>query len=385
MYCRSALLLLRRCVTARHVTSAGIKSRSSVLSSGYRAVLQPTWIQTRCLPSLSQTLSALTSKQRALCTQATSNDEYESLDDSKSDTKPERQVHIVQVRGLPWTCTAQDIMEFFSECRICGGVSGIHITLNRYGRNSGRAFIEMEREEDVINALKMHREYLGARYIEVKEVHENEARALLKQVMEGPSPKKEVRLRGLPFTCTEADIASFFSGLEIAENGIHMVTDRGRKTGVAFVSFTTEEAVEEALLRDKGEMGTRYIEVFPCQDYDWSRLKSSQSPQMNHQYGEKVAFDRYKTPKTGSALSSSLSKHFIHMRGLPFNISGRDVVMFFSPLSVSKILIEYNPDGMPSGEASVYFSCHQHTIEAMSRDKKYMGQRYIELFLNSED
>lgn len=52
------------------------------------------------------------------------------------------------------------------ECRIRDGVKGIHLTFNRMGRPSGRAFIEMEHEEDINKALEKHRQYLGPRYVE---------------------------------------------------------------------------------------------------------------------------------------------------------------------------------------------------------------------------
>lgn len=53
-----------------------------------------------------------------------------------------------------------------SECRIREGVTGIHLPLDRQGRSTGRAFIELEHEEDVGKALEKHRQYLGPRYIE---------------------------------------------------------------------------------------------------------------------------------------------------------------------------------------------------------------------------
>lgn len=50
------------------------------------------------------------------------------------------------------------------------------------------------------------------------------------------------------------------------------------------------------------------------------------------------------------------------------------LLQFFSPLVVSKILIECGPDGRPSGEADVYFSCHQDAMAAMSRDRQHIGE-----------
>ncbi|TDH13200.1 hypothetical protein EPR50_G00054990 [Perca flavescens] len=60
------------------------------------------------------------------------------------------------------------------------------------------------------------------------------------------------------------------------------------------------------------------------------------------------------------------------MRGLPFQVSGEDIVKFFFPLIVSKILIECGPEGRLSGEADVYFSCHQDALTAMSRDRQHI-------------
>lgn len=45
-------------------------------------------------------------------------------------------------------------------------MKGIHFVVNRMGRPSGTAFIEMEHEEDVKKALEKHRQYLGPRYVE---------------------------------------------------------------------------------------------------------------------------------------------------------------------------------------------------------------------------
>lgn len=131
-------------------------------------------------------------------TGGTYEDDYPPLPAYHPESEPEtREVYIVQVKGLPWSCTTQDLLQFFSggslrsglyfvttqymnklnkiimfciyhvpECRIRDGVKGIHLTLDRLGRPSGRAFIEMEHEEDVSKALEKHRQYLGPRYVE---------------------------------------------------------------------------------------------------------------------------------------------------------------------------------------------------------------------------
>ncbi|XP_045931489.1 G-rich sequence factor 1 isoform X2 [Micropterus dolomieu] len=391
---KSLLFLLQRCVAVRQVTlSTGIKTRSSVLSGRCGFIQQRTWTSTTgtvCLQRLCQLQSAVKTSRYSFCNKAGApcENEYPPLPAYQSDSEPEKkEVYIVQVKGLPWSCSAQDLLQFFSECRIRDGLKGIHLTVDKLGRPSGRAFIEMEHEEDVSKALEKHRQYLGPRYVEVFEVTNSDAEVILKKAAHTPSSDGVVRLRGLPFTCTVADIVQFFSGLDIVENGITIVMDhKGRNSGEGFVRFSSQEAADEALRRDREVIGNRYIEVFPSRSDEihssWRKRTSSASPQTSPQSANRRTASQT-NPKAGSPLSSALPLHYIHMRGLPFQVSGEDVVKFFFPLAVSKILIECGPDGRPSGEADVYFSCHQDAVAAMSRDRQHIGERYIELFLNS--
>lgn len=69
-------------------------------------------------------------------------------------------------------------------------------------------------------------------------------------------------MRGLPWSASEADVAMFFSGLDIIPGGIHLIHDHtGRPSGVAYVEFSSPEEVHSALQRHNGFIGSRYIEV----------------------------------------------------------------------------------------------------------------------------
>lgn len=74
--------------------------------------------------------------------------------------------YIVKLRGLPWSATTDDILKFFRNCKIAGGIFGIHMTTSREGRPSGEAFVEFEDAEDLEIALHKDREHIGSRYIE---------------------------------------------------------------------------------------------------------------------------------------------------------------------------------------------------------------------------
>uniref|UniRef100_A0A672K4Q0 RRM domain-containing protein n=1 Tax=Sinocyclocheilus grahami TaxID=75366 RepID=A0A672K4Q0_SINGR len=86
---------------------------------------------------------------------------------------------------------------------------------------------------------------------------------------------------------------------------------------------------------------------------------------------------------TANSSSISTTHNFIHMRGLPYDATGEDIVKFFVPIRLVKVLVEYGPDGRPTGEADAYFRTHQDAVLAMSKDREYIMKRYVELFLNS--
>lgn len=49
-------------------------------------------------------------------------------------------------------------------------------------------------------------------------------------------------------------------------------------------------------------------------------------------------------------------------------------MQFFSPLIMSKILLECGSNGRLTGEADVFFTCHQDAVTAMSKDRKHIGK-----------
>ncbi|XP_066474162.1 heterogeneous nuclear ribonucleoprotein H isoform X2 [Tiliqua scincoides] len=346
--------------------------------------------------------------------------------------------YVVKVRGLPWSCSADEVQRFFSECKILNGSSGVRFIYTREGRPSGEAFVELETEEDVKLALKKDRETMGHRYVEVFKSNNVEMDWVLKHT--GPnSPDTAndgfVRLRGLPFGCSKEEIVQFFSGLEIVPNGITLPVDfQGRSTGEAFVQFASQEIAEKALKKHKERIGHRYIEIFKSSraevrtHYDPPRkLMAMQRPgpydrpgvgRGYNSLGRGSGFERMRRGAygggyggyddyngyndgygfgsdrfgrgmsdhrygDGSSTFQSTTGHCVHMRGLPYRATENDIYNFFSPLNPVRVHIEIGPDGRVTGEADVEFATHEDAVAAMSKDKANMQHRYVELFLNS--
>ncbi|XP_073456773.1 G-rich sequence factor 1 isoform X1 [Aquarana catesbeiana] len=361
-------------------------------------------------------------------------DDYPPLPDydPHAVTGDPKKMFIVRARGLPWSCTAEDVLNFFSECNVSNGIDGVHFIFNRDGKPRGDAIIEFETADDLTKALEQHKKFMGQRYVEVFEMSHKDAELLLHRIQASTSPTRmssmpqsaqalpaspndtTVRLRGLPYSCTEQDIINFFSGLSIADEGITFVLDqRGRKSGEAFVQFVSQENAEQALQKHKQEIGSRYIEIFPSRRSEIQNarlnfrrkkavtfapsMKDFYEPDINHGSKDMHAdvatenndIDEYVKEMSGKCMDSQdftvgLPVHDIHIRGLPFHVSGQDIANFFHPVMPLKINIEFSADaGGTSGEAVVRFLTHEDAIAAMAKNRCHMQQGYLELFLNS--
>ncbi|KAK2096404.1 Heteroproteinous nuclear ribonucleoprotein H2 [Saguinus oedipus] len=338
-----------------------------------------------------------------------------------------REGFVVKVRGLPWSCSADEVMRFFSDCKIQNGTSGIRFIYTREGRPSGEAFVELESEEEVKLALKKDRETMGHRYVEVFKSNSVEIDWVLKHT--GPNSPDTAnngfgRLRGLPFGCSKEEIVQFFSGLEIVPNGM-----------------TLPDIAEKALKKHKERTGHRYIEIFKSSrdevhtHYDPPRkLMVMQRPgpydrpgagRGYNSIGRGAGFERIRRGAYGggyggyddyggyndgysfgsdrfgrdlnycfSGMSDhrygdggssfqSTTGHCVHMRGLPYRATENDIYNFFSPLNPMRVHIEIGPDGRVTGEADVEFATHEDAVAAMAKDKANMQHGYVELFLNS--
>ncbi|XP_031443273.1 heterogeneous nuclear ribonucleoprotein H isoform X3 [Clupea harengus] len=324
--------------------------------------------------------------------------------------------YVVRVRGLPWSCSVDEVQRFFSECKIASNGSSIHFTYTREGRPSGEAFVEFESEEDLKIATKKDRETMGHRYVEVFKSNNVEMDWVLKHT--GPNCPETagdglVRLRGLPFGCSKEEIVQFFAGLEIVPNGITLPVDfQGRSTGEAFVQFASQDIAEKALKKHKERIGHRYIEIFKSSRAEVRTHYEPQRKPMGLQrpgpydrpgagrgynsLGRGGSFDRVRRGGYGGGESvsdgrygdggstfQSTTGHCVHMRGLPYRATETDIYNFFSPLNPVRVHIEIGPDGRVTGEADVEFATHEDAVAAMSKDKANMQHRYVELFLNS--
>jgi heterogeneous nuclear ribonucleoprotein F/H len=393
---------------------------------------------------------------------------------------------VVKLRGLPWSCTSEDVVRFLDGIQICqkeDNKPAIYLMTNSDGRPSGEAFIKVESQRDCEAACNKDKSLMGQRYIEV---FRSNGEQLDKHLNESSNNSQNwrdpmVRLRGLPYGCEKKDILDFFSGLNCTEDGIMMVIDfGGRFNGEAFVQFGDIADALGAIDRHKQKISNRYIEVFRSTFSEMNYYEKNANNSDNggggngrdggrngdrggnnrndnrnsnrndrakpysrngdngNSYGGNRGNgnndDNYGNNNNGRNSNNrgnygnnnnnnndnnygndnnyngnsnnnyndnnyndngnddddynddynENDGHLVRMRGLPFQASENEIYKFFEPLTPLNVIILKGQDRRPTGEGEVDFATHGDALQAMEKHKKYMGKRYVELFLESQ-
>ncbi|CAB3229585.1 unnamed protein product [Arctia plantaginis] len=179
-----------------------------------------------------------------------------------------------------------------------------------------------------------------------------------------------VRARGLPWQSSDQDIAKFFRGLNVAKGGVALcLSPQGRRNGEALVRFVSQEHRDMALKRHKHHIGSRYIEVYRASGEDFLSVAGGATCE-------------------AAAFLSRGAQVIVRMRGLPYDATPQQVLDFFStgddPVQVldgaEGVLFVRRADGRATGDAFVLFAKETDASKALSRHRKSIGARYIELF-----
>ncbi|XP_010484697.1 PREDICTED: heterogeneous nuclear ribonucleoprotein H2-like isoform X1 [Camelina sativa] len=197
----------------------------------------------------------------------------------------------------------------------------------------------------------------------------------------GPPVFPVVRLRGLPFNCSDIDIFKFFAGLDIVD--VFLVTKYGKFSGEAFVVFAGPMQVEIALQRDRHNMGRRYVEVFRSYKHDYYNAVAADEGA--YEYEVRASPPPPTAPSRAKRFTEKDKLEYtevLKMRGLPYSVNKPQIIDFFSGYKViqGRVHVVSRPDGKATGEAFVEFETVEDARRAMAKDKMSIGSRYVELF-----
>ncbi|XP_069687458.1 RNA-binding protein fusilli isoform X7 [Periplaneta americana] len=223
---------------------------------------------------------------------------------------------IVRMRGLPYDCTAKQVLDFFeageNSCQVMDGEEGVLFVKKPDGRATGDAFVLFSQEEDAGKALSKHRELIGSRYIELFRSTTAEVQQVLNRSMDPKTYEQQmpliaqvpqmpllpqhiitsgtrkdcIRLRGLPYEAQVEHILDFLGehAKNIVFQGVHMVYNaQGQPSGEAFIQMDSEQSAflsaqqkhHRYMIFGKKQ---RYIEVFQCSGEDMNLVLTGGIP-----------------------------------------------------------------------------------------------------------
>lgn len=186
-----------------------------------------------------------------------------------------------------------------------------------------------------------------------------------------------VRVRGLPWHCTEKEIAELFIGLNICAGGIIiLLTSATRRSGEALIRFIDEDHRNMALQRHRYNMrnrrsdSMRYIEIYRA---------------IGEEFAERARRGRH-IRKLQDFFEQYLPQYYVfRLRGLPFDATASDVYDFLTANTNLRVINQHEGIFMvdkgkkctPSGDAFFY------TLDCKSAVKKHREKlkgRYVEVF-----
>ncbi|KAG1938910.1 putative RNA-binding protein [Pimephales promelas] len=217
----------------------------------------------------------------------------------------------VKLRGAPFNVKEQQVKEFMVPLKPVA----IRFAKNKDGRNSGYVYVDLRSEAEVERALRLNRDYMGGRYIEVFRTNNFKNKMPAKESKKERNFARELRddeeeedvaesgrlfIRNLPYTCTEEDLKEvFIKHGPISE--VHFPIDSLTKKpkGFAFVTYMIPENAVSALTQLDGHVFQgRVLHVMA------SRLKKENPDQGPNTPGSS-SFKRSKDAKDKSASGSS--------------------------------------------------------------------------------
>merc|ERR1711988_896266 len=139
----------------------------------------------------------------------------------------------------------------------------VNIVMDNEGRRSGDVYVVLEDADVAYACLEKDKQCMagfGTRYVCVKKSNIHEMKQIL-SVYNVYEWDGVVKLRGLPFRSSAADVADFLEGLNFLEDCIYFpLNERGTSMGECYVQFMDIDSAEECLKtkNNKDFMG-RYV------------------------------------------------------------------------------------------------------------------------------
>ncbi|XP_066272477.1 probable RNA-binding protein 19 isoform X1 [Branchiostoma lanceolatum] len=152
-----------------------------------------------------------------------------------------------------------------------------------------------------------------------------------------------------------------------------------------------EETVDEKTAHQERVSDMEYLKSKVVQTSVSSVRESGEEEEEDKEVkGEGGCKDRVTKKMTASRENAdhtdpSYSRHMLRMKGVPYKATEKNIKEFFYPLNIQAIKIHCTRKGKGTGVVDVGFTSEKDQLEALKRDKDYMGTRFIELALATDE
>lgn len=301
---------------------------------------------------------------------------------------------VLKLKGLPYSTTEQQILDFFAGYE----VQRVAFVYEPDGRPSGLAFAEFSSKDEAIRAMAKNGEYIGDRYVRLLHVPKQE---MEDQVSLGTiAVPGQGRMRSRYFRPNVFDPTA----LDIRYPYLNLPTVRPRTrlpTGAMYpqtqnVLLDTSLPVGGGATHDFGMTSSMPPHLALIYQLNNMSLNNARPPPLvpapvgviPNVLPTSVSTSVYSVrPDVQVSAQSPLlgmESKTVKIRGLPFRATPMDIISFFNGFEYIPESLHLGVDalGRPSGEAWLSFSSYEEARRAMeSRNRHYMGTRYLELSL----
>jgi len=271
----------------------------------------------------------------------------------------------IQLRGLIWSATVEDIKKFLHDCK----VKKVVIKKNEHGRPTGDAFLQLDSEVDVDKAKSHNREYLGKRFVIVEEIYQSKFIQETQEVKETdkketvtkestrPTPimkdldysTKHVKLSNLPRDLSEHDISSFLK--DVTPKSVTML-----KNGLALIELEAEDDIVRSLICHNSTLSSRAIKVDQIEKSEVTKI--------------------FESIKSNSG--STDEDFYVKLAGLPWKATKDEIRSFLVDIKiVGEVVIILNDHGKPSGDAVVKLQTKEDLQKALKCNRNYLHNRFV--------
>uniref|UniRef100_UPI00398F88A0 RNA-binding protein 12-like n=1 Tax=Pristiophorus japonicus TaxID=55135 RepID=UPI00398F88A0 len=295
---------------------------------------------------------------------------------------------IIRLQGLPVSAGTLDIRHFFSRLTIPDG--GVHII----GGEQGEAFIVFATDEDARLALMRSGEILNGSRAKLTLSSRNEMQNTIEMSRKrytrssgepsgsrrsGSSNSGTGGLGSIPSTLAANLVAAMQHGIstwsDIGSSGMNNYGSRndpmmsGNMSTMALSSPQNHPVTPASSMSAYFGMSSRAMSG----SLDKFNGSGSMDPSADSVYNQ--------MRERGASFNPDV---YVHLQGMPYSATELQVIEFFHGLQVEEVHLVKNNWGLSNGEGFVRFASAWDATEGLKHHKKYMGQRFVEVYRATE-